>query len=142
MMIFFENYTQSAYCQVLVPAKVLEELCKYLLTNLTLPDKQWRDINCKSKSPLWKFQKVLTIALQMSVQVASKTFIFPKVSFADINHPFDIWLLFESFYFQHRIVEKQYFLGREVISIKFITCQVHTHVHVGFFGLYVGFFSI
>ncbi len=96
----FQNDPQSAYSQVLVPAKVLEELGQDFFAEFAFPDEKGGNVDCEAEPPLGEFQEVFAVALQMPVQVATETFIFAKVSFADVDHVLNIRLLFESFYFE------------------------------------------
>ena len=138
----FQNYSQSTHSQILVSAKVLEKLRKNLFAEFSLSNEQWRYVHCQTKPPFRKLQKVFTISFEISVQIAPKSFIFPEISFANVYHSFNTQLFLQPFYFQQRIVQKRYFLFRQVISIKLIAGQIHAHVHVSVFSFGIWLFSI
>jgi len=66
-MVSSHNDSQCTHFEVLVSSKVLEELSQYLFAEFSLLYKERWDVNGESESPFWKLQKVLTVALQMSI---------------------------------------------------------------------------
>lgn len=141
-MIPFYYDSQRTHIEVLIPPEILKKLRKYLFSYLSFLDKQWRDVNSQSESPLRELKKVLTITFKVSIKVATKSFVLSEISFANVDHAFNIGFNLQSFYFEWRVVKKQYFLTCQIVSVESVICELKSQMKVRLSCFFVSFLGI